>query len=126
MNFIDGVVSKGKIVSAISKKAYKINKKALPLLKKYENKKVIVGIRPEDFYLVKDPANHHPGEAFTITVEEIELLGTEILVYSTVGDKKLVAKLKATSGIKVGDKIKLTYDVNRTYCFDPKSTLAIA
>ena len=73
---------------------------------------VTVGLRPEAVGL--DPAGTMPGE-----VDVVEHLGGETLAYVNLGVGPLVtAKLEATSGIAVGDRVRLNVLSGQPLIFD--------
>ena len=91
----------------------------------YEGKEVIFGIRPED--LSNDPlvAEVHADAKYTATVEVSELLGHELIVYTTIGEQKVIAKLDARTEVAMHDKIELAIDMNKSHFFDVETEKAI-
>lgn len=106
---------------------------------------VIVGIRPEDFYVLSNENDRSEQlNAFDAQVDRVEWLGAESLVYirlkidfwpnmsilvRDVGLEKkqgdmleVIARLDATSTIvKEGDTVTLAFNIDKLYLFDPNT-----
>ena len=89
----------------------------------YENKEVIMGVRPEDIHL-EDEYRDKPGAvALDAKVDIVEMLGSEILLYAAFGGRTLIAKVAARyKSLRPGDEIKLEVDCGKIHLFD-KETL---
>jgi multiple sugar transport system ATP-binding protein len=128
MNFIHGVLdSNCDFVS--TKGNYKLSvgseiKEAL-LKKGYENKKVILGIRPEDISDNLDIINTNPDCVVDIVVEFSELLGSNTNVYTTIDDDSITASLNSRDDLHRGSPLKLVFDMNHCHLFDAESELRI-
>jgi ABC-type sugar transport system ATPase subunit len=110
MNLIDGVISGDEF---ISEKGLKIS---LPVAKPVNNQ-VVLGIRPEDI------AISEPGD-FPVEIVSIENLGRqELLLVKTAGDDRL--KLVAQGSFRVGDKVELRLNLQRTFLFNKNSGLKL-
>jgi multiple sugar transport system ATP-binding protein len=107
---------------------------------------VIVGIRPED---VEDPAfieNPAPGSKFSVGIDLVEALGSEIVVHgsfdarkvdagdpdaveslrsASVGASNLVARLHPRSKVSRGERVDLVVDTANLYFFDAETRLAL-
>jgi multiple sugar transport system ATP-binding protein len=107
---------------------------------------VIVGIRPED---VEDPTfieNPAPGSKFSVGIDLVEALGSEIVVHgsfdarkidagdpdaveslrsSSVGASNLVARLHPRSKVSRGERVDLVVDTANLYFFDAETRLAL-
>ena len=82
-------------------------------------KDVIFGIRPEDIHNPDyAPSNIH-GELVDAKVDVTELMGFEILVYLVNNTSTFVARVDPRSHYKVGDSIKLTFNMDNFHVFDP-------
>ena len=105
---------------------------------------VIIGIRPEDFYVLANESEQIENQAiFDTQIDIVEWLGAELLIYFQIEinhwpdmpalaqnlnlDKKpgdmleVTTRLDATYPIKEGDTIKLTFDINKLHFFDPRT-----
>ena len=121
-----------------------------PTLRKYQGKKVAVGIRPED--LVGGPQDETSEHRFVGDVELVESLGSELLVYfrsdaqelsaglqaaeagaekrlefgtSAGGTSTAVARVAPSTLVQVGNRFEMSPDVRRIQWFDLETSKAI-
>lgn len=104
----------------------------------------IAGIRPEDFFILSNNCDQIKKQtAFDAEVDVVEWLGAEILIHiqfeinywpdmpalmrdlnlaKKQGDRlNVIIRLDAANTIKEGDTIKLAFDINKVYLFDPQT-----
>ncbi|MGM9969731.1 MAG: ABC transporter ATP-binding protein [Anaeroplasma sp.] len=123
MNFIHGsLTDNGVFVS--SKGNYKIklpeSKVALPRELGYENRDIILGIRPEDIY---DDQNKEMMAKWSqgivdITVEMSELLGAETNIYTAIDGDSIIAAVPSRDDLAPGQPLKLVLDLDHVHLFD--------
>lgn len=90
------------------------------------NKKLTLGIRPEHLEDVTLLSSHSESRStLEASVEVIEYLGSELLVYLTLAGKTMIARLDPRSGAHVGDKITLSVDRDQIHLFDTQTGEAI-
>ncbi len=90
------------------------------------NKKLTFGIRPEhleDVALL--PSGLESSSTFEATVDVIEYLGSEFLVYLTSADKTMTTRLDPRSGAHVGGKLTLHVNTAHIHLFDTETGKAI-
>lgn len=107
----------------IEDQKFSINPPQIRLLKEngYENKNIKVGIRPEH---IKDELIYTESgitNTFESEVKVNELLGAESIIYTSIGDCELIAKVNSRNQSHPGDKIKLIFDINKMHFFDSES-----
>jgi multiple sugar transport system ATP-binding protein len=125
MNFIPGKVEGNYFVGTGIKVKLPEDKVKLVKANKFENKPLILGIRPEhihDDQVVKDT---YKDSLVKMDVDVAELLGAETNIHATVGDTIIVAKVNARTDINIGDKIELAFDMNKVHFFDVETELRI-
>jgi len=134
MNFIDGIIYHEGDVAFKQNSGevnFKVPKKQGSYLKNYNNKNVVVGIRPEHIH-----AKHGLREGYNVTpvkvdVEVVEPMGNEIFVYFTVGDSpQLVARIPTAFESRsempeAGKAFELYFDIDKIHYFDKESTKSI-
>ena len=124
MNFIDAkVVKNGSEVDIqFGEYSFKLpeNKTKALIDGGYVGKEVIIGIRPEDIFL--STSNESVVDA---EVEITELLGAEINLFLSIGGNNITARVNSRSTAKVGDNIKVAFDVNKIHVFDKDTELTI-
>jgi multiple sugar transport system ATP-binding protein len=118
----------------------------------YVGKKLILGIRPEDFEDATIEADAPPDRRIKVTADLTEPLGSEVLVHfrteatgvvssaaaADVGEDaevrisedeevstRLVARVSPKSRIAVGNEVELAVDTTRLYFFDPETRAAV-
>ncbi len=80
---------------------------------------IIFGIRPEDIHEGdEEHVKRYGGEPYEIAVAVAELLGHEYYVHSDFAGGDLVAKIPLTHEIKIGDQMKILFDISKAHIFD--------
>lgn len=95
-------------------------------LKNYVGKEVVLGIRPEELHdnqSVENPENLSYVDAI---VELSEPMGSEVYLYATINNEKIIAKLPPRNNAKIGDIVKLGINTNHIHLFDKETEKAIA
>ncbi len=77
----------------------------------------------EDASLVSRDASK--DSIINASVEVVEHLGNELMVYTTAGGKTLIARLNPRSQVNTGDRVGLTVDDERMHLFDTNTGEAI-
>ena len=116
MNFIDGKVEGGKLVTKHFD--LKLNEEEKKLLAGYEGKEIVLGVRPE---------NTKVGDDFQLKVTTNENLGMNTLVHGHIGadgkGARITCKLAGWCDYKPGDVVGIS--ITRKHFFDKETTNAI-
>ncbi|BCK01265.1 ABC transporter ATP-binding protein [Anaerocolumna chitinilytica] len=91
----------------------------------YENKTVMLGIRPED---VKDEEmfiSSSPDSVVSATVRVYELLGAEVYLYFSVDQFDVTARVNPRTTARPGDTIKVAFDLTKIHVFDKETEQVI-
>jgi len=91
----------------------------------YVGREVVIGIRPEDIH---DEAIYLESMADSVVsakVEVVEMLGSETLLYTVVGDVDFTARVNPRTKARAGDVIKLALDTNKIHIFDKETEKTI-
>ena len=121
MNFIDAVVDKNGSNYTLNFDKYKVpvpaDKCKDGKLDAYVGKEVMFGIRPEH---VHDEAEELSKAImqFDATVDVTELMGAEIYLYVNIAGQPITARVAPNSTSKVGDNIKICFDLDKLHIFD--------
>ncbi len=120
MNFIDcSLVKKNGNVYANTKDMnLKIPQDKAKLIKKYIDKEVILGIRPEDIDDTMSKKDYEPGTNFNAHVWVVEPLGSEKLAHIKSGDNTMIARLDPHAPVKSGDPAEFVVNMNLSHVFD--------
>ena len=127
MNFMMGTVSKGSfVVEGATGESIKLPKEKQELLKNFEGKKVILGIRPEDIKYSKD-VDFKKASIVPVNCEAdvVELLGDTLQIYSYIDDQKFVVKTSSVHDVRMHDKITVGLDLSMCHFFDSVSEARI-
>jgi multiple sugar transport system ATP-binding protein len=93
---------------------------ALPSRLPLENgRRVIAGIRPEHLTAASD------GAPIRATIDLVEPVGHESIVYATAGSEKLVAIFDPHEAPRAGETVGLSVDPGRVHLFDAETETAL-
>ena len=118
MNIIEGKIENGLFVSNSGEMKVRPSDKDSQIIKNYEGKKVYLGIRSERFIAEKRDYN-----AVTATIDVIEMLGKEQLLYAKLKDGvDIVISQPGYFDYKIGETHDFTLDPEALHFFDGEST----
>jgi multiple sugar transport system ATP-binding protein len=92
------------------------------LVKGYREKKVIVGVRPEDLLEAKD---HVPGRTIRATVEVVEPIGSDTYVNVNAEGLPLIASVGRKTEVKPRERILLEPTMDFLHLFDIRDERAM-
>ncbi|MGE6377561.1 ABC transporter ATP-binding protein [Peribacillus muralis] len=121
MNFFTGTLKEGTF--KIGGQTLEIPASKMKMLRDqgYVGKDIILGIRPEDFHNEGEYFTDSLNTAFKTNIDVAELMGAEIMLYSTLEGQDFVARVDAKNIIHAGEKIELALDMNKAHFFDKSS-----
>jgi multiple sugar transport system ATP-binding protein len=128
MNFIDGVLRKenDKYIIGINGDSLLIDpSKANEAMAEYVDKKIKVGVRPEDISDADAFIADHSGAVLTATVEVRELMGSEVYLYLAYSGVRMTARVAPDTRSVTGDKIRIGINTRHIHLFDPDTEVAI-
>jgi multiple sugar transport system ATP-binding protein len=129
MNFIDVNLTEksGNVFINFSGFSIKLpeDKASNPTLKEHIGKDVVLGIRPENIHNEDIYLTDMPDSIVNADVEVTELMGAETYLYLDIDGNKITARVKPTTSLKSGDKIKVAFDTSKVMLFDKETELAI-
>ena len=129
MNFMDVVLQKQgeEFVAMFGNFPIKLPKcKGDPkVLQNYVGKTISLGIRPENIHDEAAYMNMPTCSAIDVTIDLAELMGSEIYLYASSGDTKLIARVPPQSQARDGDAIKLALDCTKIHLFDKETEKTI-
>jgi multiple sugar transport system ATP-binding protein len=91
----------------------------------YNGKTVVLGIRPEDVNDSQMFIESSPNSVVESTVKVYELLGAEVNLYFEVEGTQMTARVDPRTTARVGDKIKVAFDVEKIHVFDKETEQTI-
>ncbi len=96
-------------------------------LSPYENKKVVLGVRPENLEDKLYASDPDPGATFEATLEVLEPMGAETYLYLNTGHHSIIARSQQMQAKnEVGHKIALVADMKKVRFFDAATEKLIA
>lgn len=95
--------------------------------KNYLGKKIILGIRPEHIYDVSLIKTEEiiPEDVAELKIEVLEPMGTEVYLYLVEGPVSAVARVGSETKARMGERIRVMFDVRKMHLFDPTTQVAI-
>ena len=125
MNFIESKVVKSgsDVMLMFGSHSIKLpeNKSQILLDKGYENKTVIMGIRPEDIKDEEIFINSTPDGVIEATIKVYEMLGAEVFLYFSIDQFELTVRVNPRTTARPGDTIKLAFDLSKIHVFDKET-----
>ena len=94
----------------------------LEKVKEGNTHELVLGIRPEDIYIDGDTSDTRISDFTNLTCDISELLGHERIIYTYMGEDRLVIKINAKRDIKQGDVAKYCFDLDAIHLFDEETT----
>ncbi len=127
MNFIDAtpVQANGKVRLEAGGFQVDIPPDLAPHVQTWMGRRLIFGIRPED---IQDRAHSDtapPGWTIKAAVDVHEPLGSDIILYLSVGGQSIVARVDARSQAKMGAAIEVVVNMRKMHLFHPDTQQAI-
>ncbi len=121
MNFITGTIKKNGQLVFVSDSI----KLALPDASAhnhavFENQTVTLGIRPEHINYLSDAGRR---DSITATIEVIEPMGNETVLYVKAGKIELTARILPQSGLQVGTECKLSINQDKIHFFNSEEKI---
>ena len=128
MNFITGTLKKNASEYYFDAGSFQVTAPPLAAtaLNIYENKEVILGIRPADIFdksLTSLPAT--PGNTVRTQVDVSEPMGDISTYYLTAGSVSLIATIDAECKAKDGDTLDVVFETAKMHLFDRDTEKAI-
>ncbi len=90
----------------------------------YVGRRVVFGLRPEN--ILWSPNGAADGAALIHrTADEIEPLGSDTLVFFSIGDREVIGRLPPNSVRRIGETVSMLPEMDAMHLFDPTSGKAI-
>jgi len=126
MNFFDATLRDGHVVNDKGLNVVVPEGQLKKLVDQgYNNKKLVVGIRPEDIHTEEVALQTMPDAVVDATVVVSELLGVDSMLYSKTGDTEFVAQVNARDYHEPGEKVKMAFEMSKAHFFDPETEKTI-
>jgi len=131
MNFIEATVSKkgSDVFVNFGNHSLKLpeNKAKKVVDGGYDEKTVIIGIRPEDIHDEEMFISNSPDSVIEATVKVYELLGAEVFLYFNVDDTyDITARVNPRTNARPDDTLKIAFDMSKLHVFDKETEQVVA
>ena len=104
----------------------KLPKQFIEKIQPYSNKRMVLGMRPEDIYdKLFYAVGPKDGNSFSATVDVVEPLGSEIYLNLNTGKNIIVVKVDSHNQAKPNQVIELVVNLNKAHLFDLESGKAV-
>lgn len=87
----------------------------------YVDKDIVLGIRPEDAQDSLTLSSPNPAYTIEVSVEVSEPMGAETYLYLDTGAHSFIARVRASDRFDVGQKVQITFRMDKVHLFDPKT-----
>ncbi len=126
MNFLHGTLENGHFIIDGTGEKIKLTPDQKKLLKNYEGKRLVYGIRPENIvYEKSERFEKFKDTAFKMKAGMIELLGDIINVHGDVGGNRVILKMNSKYAVKERDEFAAAIDTEYSRFFNESTTKAI-
>jgi multiple sugar transport system ATP-binding protein len=121
MNFVDGVIEIEGGDVYVKTPSFRI-KLFIEQLREQKGLEVTIGIRPEHIFdkefSMKDSYSWNTFEA---VVEVMEPMGSEVILYLTIDQTSIIARVDAHTKARVGEKTNIVIDQDKVHIFDKET-----
>ncbi len=126
MNFINGKIENGYFIPDGSNQKILLSLEQKELLKNYNLKRIIYGIRPENLIFNKSSSfNKNKEYSFIIRKEMVEKLGDVVNVHGLLGNSKIIIKMNSKYYSQLEEDILVGIDISQAKFFNETTTNAI-
>jgi len=94
-------------------------------VKEHVGKEVVFGIRSEDIHDEQSFISAFPNATIDVKVDFSELMGAETYLYLLADGNKFIARVNPRTTAKIGDSIKVGFDMEKLHLFDPETELSM-
>ena len=126
MNFLHGKLEDGYFLIDGSDQKIALTEGQRALLKEYEGKRLVYGIRPENLiYEGSDRFKAHEHTAFAVKCGIVEKLGDIVNVHAKAGDNDVVVKISSKYNVDGKPTIRVAAEEADARFFNESTTMAI-
>jgi multiple sugar transport system ATP-binding protein len=151
MNLFEAQITEGASAVIIGSQRIELSEAVLahrPAVRGYANRRIVLGIRPEDLPMASDATAAANSSTLIGDVELVEALGSDLLIHFAIDAKHVevegaiedddstltpvmlqraqgVARIEPRSAVETGDRVRLCVNPIRLHFFDPESGDAI-
>ncbi|MDE6385970.1 MAG: sn-glycerol-3-phosphate ABC transporter ATP-binding protein UgpC [Eubacterium sp.] len=123
MNFIRAGIEKTGIKTELvfSENRITVPQRMESALADYIGKEVTLGIRPDDFHFEEFYKTAEGSNRVTLVSENCELTGSEINIYSHIGEARVIARVASDIVVDDGSSVSLFIDTEKIHIFNKET-----
>jgi multiple sugar transport system ATP-binding protein len=127
MNFVDSVLAEedGRVFVDAGSFRLEVPADLVPYARPWLGKAVVFGIRPEDIADRSLTNGANPAWTLRATVDVHEPLGSDVILYLSVGRHSLVARMDARTDARMGQAVEVVVNMRKMHLFNPTTQEAI-
>ena len=121
MNFINAKLSKknGKWYANFDRYEIELNNdKIAKIDDSYNEKEVVLGIRPENISICKDKSENNSPNVIEAIIDVIEMIGSESYLYMNFGDLQVTIRINTSDDYQRDQRAFMEFDLNKLHIFD--------
>jgi multiple sugar transport system ATP-binding protein len=120
MNFLDGTLEgqDGTVYFNEGTARIRLPEELAPQVVSHVGKAVTFGIRPEDIYDSAFYGQSVEGSALDATVNVVEPLGDEMILYLSTGKHDFIGKVDSHHKVEVNQEMEVVLDLSKVHIFD--------
>jgi multiple sugar transport system ATP-binding protein len=117
MNFMTGTIIRRNddLIIQLNHKWIYIPDSKSKYLDNYVDKKIQIGIRPNDIHKANDPSEKN---TFTASTDVVEMMGDELNVHFEFNECRMIGKFPVTADTKAGGMVCFKIDASKIHLFD--------
>ncbi len=125
MNFLDGHLDGNRFI--MGETSIQVPEAKVKMIRNQsrDGQAIALGIRPEDIHDEPVFLNASPETKFKASIDVAELMGAEIILYSSVNGQDFVARVDSRFSVEAGEAINMAFDMNKAHFFDKETGLRI-
>lgn len=125
MNFLDCTLAKkeGDLFLYLQEFTLRLPSEFSKILENYIGQELVLGVRPE--HIFAGSAISSTENIIATTVDVIEPMGSDIILYLSKGKHNLIARMDPKFTPKLGEEFKIGIDLNKIHIFDKKTEKAV-
>ena len=127
MNFLTGQISRlgERVFFQSGQFKVRIPPAAIEKILPYDNKEILIGVRPEDIYDKLFASEASADNTVKATCEVVEPMGAEAYLYLKTGTNVFIARVSGHVRPGVNQDLDLVFDMSKAHFFDKATEQAI-
>lgn len=91
----------------------------------YEDREIIVGIRPGDLYDTQEMAAKYRNDTISAEIRNYEMTGNDAWLYINLAGREVCIRSNPRTAARTGDTVNITFDPSRIHLFDPETGITV-